>query len=223
MADKLRLHHKEKAELGVYGYMRENINKIKCIRMPQDLVQLITIWYGTIDYWDMDSMHATYAVNEENNGIQRRALYDGLSYQSYGSLNIKAGDIKLWKLQLLDIDPLCSAATTLFGIIEDQKVDANLDGDFCDRIHHGYGVSFFKGRKYHKIIQGFGYAESAQINDIIIMELDMTNPQNCTLKYKINRNGTVTDYGFAFQKIDPNKQWRLAIGMYYRDNVRLIQ
>merc|ERR1712083_894179 len=100
----------------------------------------------------------------------------------YGSLNIKKGDIKIWKLQLLNIDAICTNSTALIGIIDSNKVDANLNGDFCDKVNNGYGLSLYRGRKYFKTIQGFKYAEKIKNNDIIIMELDMTNYQNCTLK-----------------------------------------
>ena len=230
MSDNLCFNYQEKAELGVHGYMRENTNRIKSVEMPRDLVKLITIWYGTIDYWDMNNIHPSYQVTQEykdnvddNKSIRRNTIYDGICYQSFGSLNIKYGDIKIWRLQLLDIDAICTASTSLIGIIDSRQVSVNLNGDFCDKLNNGYGVSFFKGRKYYKTIQGFKYAESMQINDIIIMELDMTNEENCTLKYKIYRDGFTKDYGFAFQKINPNTQWRLAIGMYYRDCIKLIQ
>ena len=216
-------NYQQKAIFGVHGYLRENVNRFKCMNMPRDLVELITTWYGTIDYWDINKMHSSYDLASISNSIQRRNEYDGSCYQSFGSLNIKMGDIKVWKLRLLDIDPVCTNSTALIGIIDSKKVDGNLNGDFCDRVNNGYGVSLFEGSKYFKEMQGFKYAEQVQIDDVVVMELNMTNPTNCTLKYSVLRNGYIRDYGVAFWKIDGNIQWRLAIGMYYRENIQLIK
>ena len=224
MSDHIQFTYQQKAELGVCGYMRENMERIKDIKMPSDLVELITIWFGTKDYWDLNNIHPSFVESEDNDKcITRSTIYDGLCYQSFGSLDIKYGDLKVWKLRLLNVDKMCAASTSLIGIIDSSQVNAGLKGDFCDKTNNGYGVSFYKGRKYYKTIQGFKYAEQIEINDLIIMELDMTNKENCTLRYKLNRNGMVTDYGYAFQKINPNIQWKLAIAMYYRDHIQLIQ
>eukprot|EP01084_Bolivina_argentea_P210417 358151_1 len=193
--------------MGVHGYLREHINKIKYLNLPYDLIELITIWYGTIDYWNINNTHSSYKFIKYNNSIIRNKSYDGLCYHTYGSLKITKSDIKIWKLQLLSMDNLCTDLTPLIGIINNKKIDSNLNGDFCDIINNGYGISCFKGCKYYKQIQGFSYGSQIKINDIIIMELNMTNPKNCTLTYKINRNGIINDYGYAFKKINPNIEW----------------
>ena len=101
----IRLTLQQKAELGVHGYLRESLQKMDSIEMPRDLIQLIAIWYGMIDYWDIDNMHPAFQFNSAENAVHRTAPYDGICSQGYGILNVKRGDIKVWKLQLMGIDP----------------------------------------------------------------------------------------------------------------------
>eukprot|EP01084_Bolivina_argentea_P210416 358150_1 len=119
------INYKEKAIMGVHGYLREHINKIKYLNLPYDLIELITIWYGTIDYWNINNTHSSYKFIKYNNSIIRNKSYDGLCYHTYGSLKITKSDIKIWKLQLLSMDNLCTDLTPLIGIINNKKIISN--------------------------------------------------------------------------------------------------
>ena len=120
-------NYKQKAELGVHGYIRENIKRLQHIRVPIDVVQLIAVWFGMIDYWDIDNSHEDFILSEHDNAMRRLVEYDNARcYHIYGGLNIKKGDYKIWKLKLLEIDSICHSATALIGIIPSHKINPNI-------------------------------------------------------------------------------------------------
>ena len=66
--------------------------------------------------------------------------------------------------------------------------------------------------------------DTMQVGDVVEMELDMTRPTNCTLKYKLERGGTTKHYGFSFRTIPVRAEgWRLAITMCRNGSLKLIQ
>ena len=97
-----------------------------------------------------------------------------------------------------------------------------MDGEFCSvwgNGNPGMGLYLYNGQKYkHKLVDTF-YTDSSSIqeNDIVIMTLDLT-ASNGTLSFKTGKsndegNERLIDHGLAFENIDVNKDYRMAVSM----------
>lgn len=111
-------------------------------------------------------------------------------------------------------------------------------GTFNDAQHRGFAVYTGDWNAYHSETEGQpflnGGAAVNQLNltpnDVVAVELDLepkgeVNANRCgTLKFMVN--GRVDMFkcgGIAFDDIDIDKSYRLAIGMYLRDRIELYQ
>ena len=113
-----------------------------------------------------------------------------------------------------------------YGICQADKFHENGQGlqtYFCDVNLQDMGVSYafysYDGRTETTAPEPcpHRYGRSWDRNDIITMTLDMTGGK-VRLGYKKNND----DYGSAFENIDINKGYCMAVCIYFNDNLRLI-
>jgi len=132
----------------------------------------------------------------------------------------------------------------LIGIVEADRVSDITNysgrdgGSFSDDQHGGYALLTGNWMTYHgDSDQGqlFRHGNLDEIdlspNDVMSVEIDLTpkyrtgSSSKCgTLRFTLNGEATsFRNDGIAFDDIDIDRSYRLAIGMYLRDRVALYQ
>ena len=132
---------------------------------------------------------------------------------------ITKGDTKIWRFRFLEEN-----SDVIIGIVNSTKRDKHakglspfmhsMDFDSC-------GIYTKDGRIYSCKIDEYekDYATRCDMNDILTMTLDMTGDEYGTVSFKMND----TDYGIAFDKIDVNKTYCMALSMFHPERVQLLE
>lgn len=208
-------------ELCVDGYIR-NWCSVYDIIFPDELIKLIFLLYFiACDTWDVSLGNASDFDFEDENRLGKnnnqgwRVLY--------GSIKVRNGATQTWKLQRGDND--LKYKHCVIGVINvaDTKTDISQNCYFADISQNAHGLDLeakrLQGPRGYRIHNEI-YIEELDINnDIISMTLDMTK-DNVTLSYKVNDK----DLGVAFHKLDNDKEYCLAISVYWKnDGFRIIE
>eukprot|EP01084_Bolivina_argentea_P299087 515525_1 len=215
-------------ELCVCGYIRKH-----CIEyeVPQEVQQLCVSMYSTIiDQWNGKIFDKELQFDTNNNTayLPLSETVNGWCH-AFGSLKIIKGQSQLWKFKantrMPNINKHSEKNEIMIGII-----DANQIEKLCDvfnfnaftHTYNGYGIYGISGYKYNgRSIKK--YAKKINREHVITMCLDMTQKQNKnygSLSYKINDK----NYGVAFDKIDINKTYCMAVVMYYpKESIKILK
>ena len=176
--------------------------------------------------------------------IERTKEWNRECYHSFGSDIWSRGAQNVWKVKVSGHDDNAQKTCILIGIVEADKVRQFTDhrerrdvGSFSDEEHGGYALLTGNWRTYHEDSdQGQLFSASMDPialspDDVMAVEIDLTpkygaeSSSKCgTLKYALNGSSTVfRNGGVAFDDIDIDKSYRLAIGMYLRDKLAMYQ
>eukprot|EP01084_Bolivina_argentea_P177841 307529_1 len=193
----------------VYGFTR-----IYCLPkdMPPELKQLCYQIYLRL-----------YAIDEWNNKIRCKGLiFDGKNnivkvdnsaqhqwLTAFGCKIVTKGQMMKWKLTQAYFETTLDNDTVI-GIIDADQLSKTIFGYFAAK-NGGYGVFSYSGRKNSNGLFEH-YASSWARTEVIEMTLDMKG-QYGILSYTINGK----DYGLAFDKIDINKGYCLAVSVFWNE------
>ena len=241
MDDNLKItikNHKDNGrELLIYGYIRV-LWISHCLiygvdynsRFPsKDVIQCIMSWLAINESFAKSGTENKKLIKYTNcNQCIERISNDGIDVcHIYGTSSIKAPALKKWKFQIRkteEIEPYL-----IIGIVNENKI--NEIGTFLGSVFNqspefGFGVSWKDLSN-----RGLFYLK---VNDIIIMTLDLKNSNNKygSLKYEIYRNeayltteeGDLISYYLPkYDKIDTKQTYKLAVAMYNRDKITLLE
>lgn len=220
-------------ELLVFGYLKDKrIN----ISIPIDLIQLCLKWYiANNDKWDTRTSNSTLKISDDDCIVTQRSSFSWRT--AFGKQNIGIGDKQRWVLKLNNRGMNYKSnksliSCTRIGIIPSPIVykfyhKINHTGSFDINVIGSYALSAETGSfwfwnediSYPKRIN-IKYAKPIYNNDIIIVELDMTDFNKCTLKYTINDKC----YGHAPNCIiDPKYKYKICAAFKGFESLTLLQ
>jgi len=176
--------------------------------------------------------------------VERTREWNRECVHSFGSDIWSRGSKTVWKMKMSGHETNAHKTCILIGIVEADRVSDITNysgrdgGSFSDDQHGGYALLTGNWMTYHgDSDQGqlFRHGNLDEIdlspNDVMSVEIDLTpkyrtgNSSKCgTLRFTLN--GETTSFrndGIAFDDIDIDRNYRLAIGMYLRDRVALYQ
>ena len=151
------------------------------------------------DKWNVESSLSNIHLQIDTiTNIASRAEYkapnldDFCWWNVFGTMIIRKGESKTWRLKLLaQPQDLCLAITATSNVEESKDL-------YIPNQPDSYGLALDNGYKYSKAVRGDSYADTCNVNDIILMTLDMTGDTlkgKGTVSYKINEQ----DFGVAFE------------------------
>jgi len=178
--------------------------------------------------------------------IERIKPWNMSCYHSFGQDIVTNGANKLWKFKISSANKQHQRSCVSIGIIEADKVCKFLSSDrrnnacFNDEFNGGYCLYTGDWKKYHNDTNhGMAFLKKREDvlditpNDVITVQLDLRPKYNengnienkCgVLRYILNGSDAVfRDDGIAFDDIDINKSYKVAIGMYLQDKVAMFQ
>ena len=216
------------SDLLVSGYLRLHCNHHKNENIPTDLEVLCHWMYNNLfaddieiehkmDEWRPGISHKQLEFIESCNTVTK-SMWPNTCFNAFGTLVISKGMIKVWRLKLFSIDPdLC------FGIVDADRFEENKNKLFFDE-ENSFGIYTKTGCKYqNKDPMKADYIDrECEQNDLITMTLNMTGVNEeefGILSYKINN----MDYGVAFDNIDINKRYYMAISILNPTVAQLLQ
>ena len=208
---------------------REKILTFGCVRndyksklFPDELIQMISLWFRLCDKIDTKSKSKSVTVTQTRN-------YQYISYTSsdvlslsgtvYGTDIIKKGQIKTWEFKLTKV--MKKVPLIMIGIVLSSKASFNNEYRF---FFDGYGLYTRNGYLYSKIEhpdKNKKYLLSKfKETDKLIMKLDLTlkkelGSTKCgTLTYFLNdglHSFYCDDNMIAYNNIDINESYKLGI------------
>ena len=219
MSEPLKATRQELGKLCVYGWVRENCIDIN---MPDAIQNLFVLFYVILaDRWNTEILSGM-KIDEERNSVTIK----GLGWlKAFGTDIIKRGMLNTWQFKLgasADIDTRPGAyhddtMAVLIGIMESDKIFVDDGSSFVMKDSAGSRVGGYAFYTYladvkHDEWFGKAYGEKCKPGAVVTMTLDMTQKEhkNGTLSYIINN----TDYAIAFDDIDIDKEYCLAVEMY---------
>ena len=207
---------KHLAELCVFGFIKTYCNDNE---IPNELQQLcLLMYFQLIDEWNVEISDNRLKFNLNDNILIKPARSSW--FNGYGSVIVKKGKSKTWKLRIEDNKPV-----GIVGISDRQNGGGQGEGIFvCSS--NCCGMDLFDGNKispsYGSGVPGDEYGvKGCYKDDIVTMTLDMTCVQTeyGILSFKVND----IDYGIAFDKIKCDAQYRMAVSMYSTASVQLLE
>ena len=217
-----------KPELCVFGFIRRiNINQ----QIPIELIQIcLSFWLSFRDKWNTEISHSSFTINNETGVIIPRPTSSYLAMNAFGSLIIEKGDIKTWKIKITNKYRL-SSMNGEFGIIEydtsNQSIYKRMKfSAFChqDNTIPAYSYALYNGslRWTGSDVRYKAYGKKCPKNNILSMTLDLTeteSKQHGHLSFELNGKS----FGIAFNDIDINKKYCMALAMFNDDILQLIE
>ena len=225
-------HGEESQEFLVYGFMRRiDIDQ----EIPEDIKQLCLSFYRILrDKWNPAISNSSLKINNETGEIYVADGYDSWK-NAFGSFIIKKGDIQTWKIKITNDSSHqwgIRDRHVSFGVIEyksnNQLFYRNMTQNaFCNcdeesAINNAYAYSTNRGDLMCSDDYRISYGTGCQKDDILSMTLDLQQTENNhygTLSFGLNDKSL----GIAFDDIDINKKYCLALAIYYSDDLQLIE
>ena len=214
-------------EYVVSGYLRQT-NKYD-IYFPLEIIHLCLIFYMiAIDQWNIElSDNEQMSIDPKLNTITRVAERTNF-FNAFGTVTLTKGDVHKWKFRILEArDERSKTMKRRFvdvGIID---ASANVAG-----INHTHAfwqqpagvllsaITYHGAQCYKTIfdsdIQEYGEFWTAS-TDSIIMTLDL----RAETFGKLSIESDTEDFGILYDKIDVNKQWRMALTMLLSYTIQL--
>ena len=195
----------------MFGYIR----KTSVIFIPVDVTKIVVTYYKFQDDWDKLFSHASITINDDyiadstgwSNNNTLWVIAFGLDIIKYG--------IKEWKFKLFKIDG------AIIGIVKTDGVhQSNNTGDYTEGRNklEGYGLCSTNGKCYDPNMSDI-QLEQVRTDDIVCMELDVTEESGGVLRYKVNEG----KYQIAYTNVDVSANWTLAVGLYGRGKIQLLK
>ena len=202
----------ESHTLCVYGYVRECCSLYK-ILIPDELIQIcFVLYFIKSDCWNALLGNARDFEFKNENRIAKQVGNNGWT-NLYGSIIVRKGDIQIWKLMRCCDDDLIHNHGVL-GIMASTHSKTISNAYFTKATKEAHAISMLtgtlQGSEYNKKSSWRHDGSSIYKGDTITMTLDMTK-ENVTLSYKINEK----DLGVAFNNIDIDKEYCLALSVYW--------
>ena len=140
----------------------------------------------------------------------------------FSAESIGFGEKKLWRLKFESSDPnkKGNISSAQIGIIDSNKAKSKMTDSFSNKRNGGYSYGAWTGNIYYADISPTKarYGPSIKVGDIITVKLDMET-DDCTLSFWING----ISKGAAFVKLDKTKQYKLAVGLKWRERYTLLE
>ena len=220
----------ESIELLVFGFVKEFVT----VAVPNDILLLLVVWLrikDVIDETNSDKGIYVETIDGDNpyQKISRKNL-DWRGKKAYisalGTDIIEKGQTQTWKFKILSNDP-----SFVIGIIDNNNISLReVIGRFYYKELNGYALSTSSGLKYHGATIGerFEYAQQFKIelNYLITLTLDLSQEENAKgivkyiieppkkdQRFDVKMDGEHTN--IAFDKVDIDKQYRLAVAFWY--------
>eukprot|EP01083_Nonionella_stella_P129572 393172_1 len=202
----------------IFGYIKI-FEKDYQIYVPIELIKIVYLFFPVSDRW---SKHTSLIVaGKHNNSLTRKAFGNGYDH-GHSTIAVAKGEMRVWHLEMIKPDPLQGTFISYVGIvmIEHAGHMANTKGHFADKKHNGYAYDLFNGKVFHRtLFQSKRYGVAVKQGDILAVELDMiSNKKAGILKFYVNGK----DFGIAYNDIDIQQKYVLAVGMIANDTVALL-
>ena len=221
----------KQAELCIYGYVRKHYPNF--YQVPVDLLKLcLAMYFGRVDEWDSELSDARY-----NFGENKLATINWIAGQSnacpnaFGETVISEGDILEWKFRIAGKNAGVMHAQNkkaiMIGIIESDAEYDTLQKSFAANSdkHDAYAYYCFNGQMWVNNEQyaggKFQYISHEDFDlvvthKMVVMTVDMTG-YNGRISFKTGDDSNTIDHGIAYDGIDVNKKYRMAVAMMSED------
>ena len=219
-----------KAEFCVHGYVRMHYSNY--YQVPMDLLKLcLAMYFGRVDEWDPKLADPRYIFAE--NKVATIKWTDGVHGacpNAFGEIVVSEGDVLEWKFKIA-----CKNAynheqnkkAIMIGIIESDAANDIFSKSFAAESdkHDAYAYYCFNGQMWvnnEKYAGGkfqyVSYEDFATVvtHKMITMNVDMTGYQG-RIAFKTGNDSTTIDHGVAYDGIDINKKYRMAVAMMSED------
>lgn len=213
---------KHRGQLSVWGYIRNNYSE----EFPVELLQLcFAMYFINIDSWDRKLSNLLFAFHENKVELDNNAR--GWP-NCFGKSVFSRYDFMEWKFKISYGPHLKRYHRAIYiGIIEaDRAINFRQNtAKFC-RSKNGMAFYVVDGKIYgDAVVYDSNHGEYAKSkislikeHDLVIMTLDL-NPPKGTLSFKTGKcndegDEEMMDHGIAFDSIDVDKKYRMAISMW---------
>ena len=173
-----------------------------------------------MDSWSKHLSDPVFVIKEQELSLAEDQNYPN----AFGELVLIKNQFMEWTFEVTSTK-LRFHIPAVIGIIEADKAKNDLDLDFRGSEHPGMGFYLYTGKIYRhtgidyvdKPLQLFAGQETVAVK----MTLDLTLSKGI-LSYKTGRSNDegkmeFVDHGIAFDDIDANKSYRMAICFWERD------
>lgn len=210
-----RLKHRDEHHNNLIscGYARNTLQRSIDLA-PVAVLNLISTYFRELDIWDITTTNRLITITDN---ILSTAETIGWPYRmGFGIDEISNNMIKKWYLSIpKKANGIKSGIWTVIGIVQSNKVNLNMNGNFYNRENNGYGLKGWDGALFHGsnkpteetrcLIGAQKMAPPLFTGDKIVMILDM---KVGTLRYVINGK----DSGVIF-KVDKCRTYRLCVAL----------
>jgi len=170
-----------------------------------------------------DKFYSNIALKTDGKTLQRTTKESNW-YTGFGTEYVQKGETRSWKVKLITAE---SAAffKGYIGICDVSKCDPKMEGPVSDTKNEQYAMHMYNGHKCHQSRDGKPYAAKVTRGKVVEMVLSLKVPKGNKGK---NRVGTLKyivdgkDCGVAFDDVDVNKCYKLAISIQNRETYSLV-
>ena len=197
-----------------------------------ELLQLcLKMYLIDSDSWSVQLSNPCY--NFDENGLATVEDDRGAFPSAFGDLVIGKGESMEWKFKL---KTKAGANAIMIGVIEEDKAEKARDtlGEFfacINKTEGGRSFYCYLGTKYasHGVDTnayiGDTIFEKVKHHNMVIMTLDMTENKGI-LSFKTGKfkDDEIIDHGVAFNDIDVEKKYRMAVSLWSAlENVQIVK
>ena len=222
-----------KKPLIVSGYIRKQCDYYE---IPQCLVDLCTTMFMTCtDMWLPNVSNADLTFNASFSKFQLFAPRRTNRWRTaFGSIIVGAGHKEQWRLRInreyqssvyfQGIDAKRPRQTVMIGVIDEADTEfmASTNCYFSDSQYidcTAYSFYAWDATLHcNKSMQRRQYGIECGEGDMITIQLDMTN-ETGKISYWINDK----EYGVAFDDVDVSKKYRLAVSLFFEEEVEIMK
>lgn len=223
----------------LHGFTRQHqkSNHIPDPFISDDLVRFMANWLNFEETIDITRTHSKVIVRDiYRNGERQRLIMDDWdsrrvdSIFALGTNVISKGQSEVWIFKLIQSDSF-ESVIALIGIVDavhtKEQIPEDLEFDFTNHEYQGYGYFTLDGKSYHIEDEPLRKVVNVKGGQYLKMELDLTG------KYSFYNKGILTISVYtkyrkykktrlAFDNIDTNKNYKLAIIFYGGDGIALM-
>ena len=174
------------------------------------------MYFELNDEWNIKDSHQGLKV-DANQILTRPQGIDSSWIIAVGTIVISKGEIKTWKIKMLNLKDIC------FGI-SDKNPDRDVRDVFLDNRPNSHGFALDNGRLYsshqNNIFRTRYFMKDILNGSVVSMTLDMTGEKFGIVSYKVDDE----DCGVAYNNIPIDKQYIMAVSLgYAEDEIQLLQ
>lgn len=219
-------------KLLVHGYIRRN-----CIvyEVPQVLVELCSLMSVKLyEKWNEKISNSDFIFTQrlKSDGQICRLRKGQRSINkwrnSFGCVMVESGESHEWNLRIVNVASSAQFGSgrlkrsVMLGVVNTSYPDIGaLDSYFCESKYqprvHGYAFYAYDGCVFCNKAKKRKYGQPWDQNDVITVTLDLTQEKG-RLSFKINDKAQ----GIAFDDIDTNHSYCLAMSFFYDEEIEII-